>query len=242
MSLQPPTLSSTSSSSSGSQSSAFSETDSSSAYDKFWVETFVCQKGNELFCEVDEDFILDRFNLTGLQNQIPYYSLAFDVITDALEEDDIPTEYDRTEIEKAARHLYGLIHARFIITARGLQKMADLYQEGSFGRCPRVLCSGQPVLPVGLFDVPGKRSVRLYCPHCEDVYNPPSRRHSVVDGAYFGTTFPHLFFQIYSALSPTKNEERYKPKIFGFNIHKIADEQRRQVGWKVEQIERRKGH
>ena len=40
----------------------------------------------------------------------------------ALDED----RYDdnqREQIERAARHLYGLIHARFIITTRGLAKM-----------------------------------------------------------------------------------------------------------------------
>jgi hypothetical protein len=29
----------------------------------------------------------------------------------------------REQIEKSARHLFGLIHARFVITSRGLMKM-----------------------------------------------------------------------------------------------------------------------
>jgi len=41
-------------------------------------------KGNEYFCEVDEDFILDRFNLTGLNNEVANYSQALDLITDTL--------------------------------------------------------------------------------------------------------------------------------------------------------------
>lgn len=32
-------------------------------------------------------------------------------------------EKARDQIERAARHLYGLIHARFVITTRGLAKM-----------------------------------------------------------------------------------------------------------------------
>jgi casein kinase II subunit beta len=32
-------------------------------------------------------------------------------------------EKNRQEIDKSARHLYGLIHARFVITQRGLSKM-----------------------------------------------------------------------------------------------------------------------
>jgi casein kinase II subunit beta len=29
----------------------------------------------------------------------------------------------REQIEKSARHLYGLVHARYIVTTRGLAKM-----------------------------------------------------------------------------------------------------------------------
>ena len=32
----------------------------------------------------------------------------------------------REQIEKAARHLYGLVHARYIVTTRGLAKMVSL--------------------------------------------------------------------------------------------------------------------
>jgi casein kinase II subunit beta len=32
----------------------------------------------------------------------------------------------REQIEKSARHLYGLVHARYIVTTRGLAKMVCL--------------------------------------------------------------------------------------------------------------------
>ena len=39
----------------------------------------------EYFAEVDEDYILDRFNLTGLGNEVVQeYSRALDLITDSL--------------------------------------------------------------------------------------------------------------------------------------------------------------
>ena len=31
----------------------------------------------------------------------------------------------REQIEKSARHLYGLVHARYIVTTRGLAKMVS---------------------------------------------------------------------------------------------------------------------
>ncbi|KAH9481893.1 Casein kinase II subunit beta-2 [Psilocybe cubensis] len=168
-----------------------------------WISWFLSSKGNEYFCEVDEDFILDRFNLTGLNNEVANYAQALDLITDSLD-DDIQDEL-RGSLDVQARLLYGLIHARWIVTARGLTKMLDKYKRADFGRCPRVLCSSHPLLPVGLTDIPYEKSVKLFCGRCEDLYSPKSSRHGSIDGAYFGTTFPHLLFLVYPTLIPSKD-------------------------------------
>ena len=78
-------------------------------------------RGNEYFCDIDEDYLTDRFNLTGLNQDVQYYQYALELITDVLDVD--CDDEMREQIEKSARHLYGLIHARFIITTRGLSKM-----------------------------------------------------------------------------------------------------------------------
>ncbi|EIM90735.1 uncharacterized protein STEHIDRAFT_90583 [Stereum hirsutum FP-91666 SS1] len=177
-------------------------TGSDSDYSKCWISWFLSSKGNEYFCEVEEDYILDRFNLTGLNTEVQNYSQALDLITDNLDEDfqdDL-----RSGLDIQARLLYGLIHARWILTARGLQKMLDKFKRADFGRCPRVLCHSQPLLPLGLTDTPYESSVKLYCGRCEDIYSPKSSRHGSIDGAYFGTSFPHLLFLVYPGLIPGK--------------------------------------
>lgn len=40
-----------------------------------------------------------------------------------------------------------------------------------------------------------------------------------IDGAYFGTTFPHLFLMAYGNIKPQKATQTYVPKIFGFKVH-----------------------
>lgn len=179
-------------------------------------------------CEIEDEFILDRFNLSaatlphasltraaGLNSEVHHYAQALDVITDNME-DDLNDEL-RDGIESSARHLYGLIHARFILTSRGLSKMVDKFRKADFGRCPRVLCYGQALLPVGLSDIPYQKAVKLYCPRCEDIYSPKSTRHGAIEcvrvlrsalmqssGAYFGSTFPHMLFMVYPNLCVTR--------------------------------------
>ncbi|KAH8926709.1 casein kinase II beta subunit, partial [Atractiella rhizophila] len=110
------------------------------------------------------------------------------------------------------------------------------YKKADFGRCPRVLCYGQPLLPVGLSDISYQKAVKLYCPRCEDIYSPKSSRHGSIDGAYFGTTFPHMLFMMYPHMVPPKHNNGvvsiYRPKIFGFNVHEIAKLQRWQEAHK----------
>ncbi|WFC93801.1 casein kinase 2 regulatory subunit [Malassezia brasiliensis] len=171
-----------------------------------WIAWFLSTKGNEYFCELDEDYILDRFNLTGLNTEVQHYMHALDLITDALDEQ--LDDDQREQIETQARILYGLIHARYIITTRGLAKMLEKYKRADFGRCPRVLCYQQPLLPVGLSDIPFQSPVKLYCPRCEDLYNPKSSRHGSIDGAYFGTTFPHMLFMTYGGVSANVLHQR----------------------------------
>jgi hypothetical protein len=123
-------------------------------------------------------------------------------------------------VEAAAELLYGLIHARYIITPRGMSGMLGKYKNVHFGRCPRVFCQGQAVLPVGQSDLPRTHTCKTFCPKCGDIYYPRSSRHANIDGAYFGTTFCHLFLQAYWDLAPAPPRESYVPRIFGFKIFK----------------------
>ncbi|KAK1318960.1 putative casein kinase II subunit beta-4 [Acorus calamus] len=161
------------------------ETDLSSSEgdDSSWISWFCGLRGNELLCEVDEDYIQDDFNLCGLQGQVPYYDYALDMI---LDNDSLSGEVDgeeHSEIESAAELLYGLIHARYILTSKGLNAMHEKFKRVDFGRCPRVFCAGQPCLPVSSSDIPRSGSVKIYCPKCEDLYFPRCKYQSNMDGA-----------------------------------------------------------
>lgn len=76
--------------------------------------------------------------------------------------------------------------------------------------------------------------MKIFCPKCQCVYHPPpvrsrSSHHggagvAGVDGAAFGTTFPHLFLMTFSNLvpDPLPKDSAYIPRIFGFRVHMSA--------------------
>ncbi|KAJ0109815.1 casein kinase ii beta subunit [Diaporthe amygdali] len=188
-----------------------------------WIASFCSLLGHEYFAEVSEEFIEDDFNLTGLQSQVPMYKEALEMILDVEPEDDEDEEDEEDEdeedvsgdgldrrlpgerrhhsrmasdlsvIESSAEMLYGLIHQRYICSRAGIQQMSEKYEMGHFGCCPRTNCNQARTLPVGLSDIPGEDTVKLFCPSCQDVYVPPNSRFQTVDGAFFGRTFGALF-------------------------------------------------
>ena len=91
---------------------------------------------------------------------------------------------------------------------------------------------------MGPSDLPNTKSVKLYCAKCEDIYNPKSSRHAAIDGAYFGSSFHNILFQVYPALIPEKSRRRYEPRIFGFRVHAAAALARWQDGDRIDQKRR----
>lgn len=144
---------------------------------------------------------------------------------------------DLSIIESSAEMLYGLIHQRFICSRAGIQQMSEKYELGHFGVCPRTFCEGVRTLPVGLSDVPGEDTVKLFCPSCLDVYVPPNSRFQTVDGAFFGRTFGALFLLTFpdydiskkgadtlghGSRGSTSGGDEDKEKINGMNVQNLG--------------------
>lgn len=113
--------------------------------------------------------------------------------------------------------LYGLLHARYIRTESGMQKVSAKYRRGLYGACPRAKCELQNALPMGICDVPAKSSVKTYCPKCKEVYD-SHRLLKKIDGAFFGTGFPQQFLMAHPSLGQLEKEP-FTGTVKGFRVH-----------------------
>ncbi|KAL8270694.1 hypothetical protein Esti_005350 [Eimeria stiedai] len=186
--------------------------------DVTWIEWFCGLKGNEMFVFVDEDFVRDDFNLTGLSTQVPYYDKALSLIVEGDLSDDSPSDsISFAYIEKSAALLFGLIHARFILTTKGLgllqQKVASQFYAKS---CPNALCDFPYLLPCALTDTPSLHTVKLFCARCNELYHPPRSSYlNNIDGAFFGTSVASLFFLTYPHMLPSRGPQGPLPGTAG---------------------------
>ncbi|KAF4659722.1 hypothetical protein FOZ61_004532 [Perkinsus olseni] len=194
--------------------------DDSCSYDCGWIAWYCSLKGHEMFSEVDEDYIRDAFNLYGLRAKVQFYDHALEMIlSDERPDEEDLADNDFLEIYREAVDLYGLIHARYCLTPRGLSVVKEKYLRGDYGTCPRVYCNGQHVLPTGRVGEELRvEPVKLYCPKCEQLYV-PRQKHAHLDGAYFGASLPSLFFQTFPKLIPAEVPVYFEPRVFGFKVH-----------------------
>uniref|UniRef100_A0A3B0MH08 Casein kinase II subunit beta n=1 Tax=Theileria annulata TaxID=5874 RepID=A0A3B0MH08_THEAN len=202
-----------------------------------WIEWYCSLKGNQYYIQVDESFIRDEFNLvgmyiqiyklSGLQYQVSYYNTALQLILDNYENDFYDDDDYESLSEKGKQHqintsaqlLYGLIHSRFIMTSKGMHLMMQKYKDKVFGFCPNFSCENASVLPIGLVDAPAHHTAKIFCPSCNETYHPPkSSRLGLIDGAYYGTTFAHLFLMVNESVIPRGPSYYYVPKIYGYRI------------------------
>lgn len=182
-----------------------------------WISWFCTLRGHEFFCEITKEWIEDGFNLYGLRQEIgPRYDDCLSLILDRFSHG---ATSDKLVMQDACL-LYGHIHSRYILTSCGLQAMKHKFNMQDFGRCPRFMCHSQPVVPIGLSDRVCQEHVKVYCARCKQIYEPVYPGVQSVDGAFFGTTFPHLFFMSFEQLRPKDCDgENWVPRVYGFRIH-----------------------
>jgi casein kinase II subunit beta len=177
-----------------------------------WKQTWLRQ--NPWLCDVTDDFIADRFNLYGLPDVCARFTQCCDVIIGKLGlEATSPIASDLTRQLPVA---YGLIHARFVMSPDGIERVTEKYREGVFGTCPRLCCEKERLLPIGLTSEVGQKPVKTFCPCCREIYEPRPKQDT--DGAYFGPNMVHLFVDQVRAHERHAAYKPYAHCAFGFRL------------------------
>jgi casein kinase II subunit beta len=142
--------------------------------------------------EIDDYFLQSSVSYYGLNVYVPHCSRITQIIKGRVPD---LTDATKDQIEKLAsscKRLYGLLHQRFIITEDGIRKLMVKYTHGVYGKCPRIACRGQHLIPMGTSIELDQDIVKTWCPRCHDMYNCASD----LDGAYFGPDLPIMFHKI----------------------------------------------
>lgn len=170
---------------------------------------------NSWLVEIDDYYLQSSVSYYGLNNYVDHCNRASLIIKGRQID---TSEYSQSRLESLAescRLLYGLLHQRYITTEDGVFKLFEKYKRGIYGKCPRVACKGKHLVPMGFNIEPNKDKVKLWCPQCHDVYNPPP--HIDIDGAFFGPDLPIMFHKI--------KEIPLKYKAFTTVLNKKKDEE-----------------
>ena len=134
-------------------------------------------------------------------------------------------------LETAIHTLYGMIHARFLLTTRGIQALYTKFSEGVYGLCWNEKCEAgkKYTLPIGS-DVVGQDSVQIYCPSCGESYKPRSAKLAQIDGAFFGSSAAHVLVMQYASTINPGSTPVYIPLLSGFRIFpRLQDKQRKET-------------
>lgn len=184
------------------------------------VYTLLMEKREfKYYCKIPKNYLVDEFNLTGISQQIRNYTLLYRLLIGSLKMKDLDIKHiwdiigedNKSETSKIRLYhleiilhrvfkLYGAIHARYVITKDGLDKIAEKYDNKLYGPCPRYYCSEVQLLPCGLTDFPKTSICKLYCPSCFDLYEITPTLHPILDGSFFGTSFVGIFLNTFTEL------------------------------------------
>jgi casein kinase II subunit beta len=190
-----------------------------------WVDSFCSEPRRRYFVKIELSYLNDNFNFFGLRGFSHESQLTFLSAVDAIRGPSLSSERRPQEltpdVERAAVRLYGLLHARYLLTQNALCQMYDKFTRKEFPRCPRICCGGQVCLPYGPNDEIEVSMLRMFCPECREVYVADDEISHSIDGAYFGPSWIHLFVQRYERkLRVVPHGELKKPnlRLFGFEI------------------------
>ena len=199
-----------------------------------WVKAYCAAPGNECLLQVPLSFIEDPVIANGIRSDmkrsadsphsIKLVDRSFLLLSGKIRNVHETTATEAISMDEMTEKLYSLFHAKYCLSSAGLKEVKSMFEASRYGVCQRVDCQKYPLLPTGLHDEPGHSKMLCFCGKCRQVYQPPLHQYNHLDGSFFGTTLPHLFFHRYTKTAPFRSSVSYTPRIFGFKLNPAAEE------------------
>lgn len=187
--------------------------------ERTWLDEFLAQERSQAFVRVEAAYLHNRFNFYGIKENVYRYDIAVQLLENSRSR--VLRDLDDYEdIEKSAEVIYGIVHSRFLSTRSGLNAVREKYNAGVYPKCPRVKCREVACLPYGVSEVVGKIGLHFFCPNCCDVYRIRESPFCSIDGAFFGSSYLHVFLNKYPDIKAHGPIQVYVPKIYGFKVLK----------------------
>jgi casein kinase II subunit beta len=178
-----------------------------------WVSNFLSHPEGSFFVSVDPRFISSESQAADVRAQFTGGALSGAVAT-------ILGTEKSSKYEAQARHLYGLLHRRFLLTSDGMLQMVDRYRSHSFPGCPRALCRGFTCLPCAITDDENdKAGMALFCPNCTDFYAYQGPTDLFIPASYFGKKWIHHLMNEHPEIAPQEKPEAFEPLLFGYRVY-----------------------
>ena len=171
-----------------------------------WVTWMLAQPPSAIFVEVDHNFLVSESMNPDIQKAVNNFEKARTVLLGKRTEKIDPVERDALDI-------YGLVHARYLLTEAGMQKMIKKRNQGKFPKCPRLLCKKCTCVPVG---IDKDTTVKMFCPNCTDVYDCKDYE---LEGRYFGKEWVHMLMKKHPEIVENERAEMYEPRVYGYRVY-----------------------
>ena len=181
-----------------------------------WLESLYQNPHFDVLVQVPIEYIQEQIKDENLLKLLPLRDPAIKLLVN----NEIINRESQAIIEQSALLLYGLIHARYILTEKGKHAIFMKYLKNNFASCPRSLCHGCECLPYGISSKPGVQGMKWFCPNCGDVYTPTkAEKNAMMDGAYFGPKYIIQLLNEHPDIIPKPQPEVFEPRIFGFRLY-----------------------
>ncbi|KAA6401740.1 MAG: putative Casein kinase II, regulatory subunit [Streblomastix strix] len=203
----------------------------SSQWPSKWLQKFFTQPGSEFYCCCRPSWIEEECRHALHRNNDDSDDEGDKFCAEVIlgRRDSSSASGFSDEQNNEIQEFYIQLHQQYVASPPGLYDVKSKYSQGVYGKCPRLICQKQHLIPMQLSKDEDQKGIAMYCVRCNEIFLPSYLRHARLDGRAFGLSFAALFFIQYPELIPNQKTylyNDYAPRVFGFRMKGLTHQNR----------------